>query len=451
MERTALAYKTLGARLNFSCTPYLFDNIPRQGEVIAFSESSATPYVNSVWGALTNRESAQSALCAAIVGKVPEYGLLLKENRRATARVVVKADLRDDFAYQQLGWAVPQKIGHRIPVFEGIPKNVGMEGLMNLGAQLNTAGAVPMYHIAGVTPEAPDLETALQGRPPEIEIDIRQPDLDEQIGKFSDEPGDIDFVMFGCPHHTLRQVREVAGMLEGRRLRTELWILDIELHVGDGPAHGIAGDHRGGRRAYCGRHLPGPAVLAAFERQKGRHGFAQVRLLSQTPRHRFCGPRSENLCTGRLERIYSIMSSKTFPCHKIAEGCASGEALVSGDDICFYMIDPKTGIVIEKGHALEGKSVAGKVLVFPGGKGSSVVQADGLYQLQLHKNEPRAMIIAHADTVLVASAIVIGIPLVSKLPAAFYRSLAPDCRLEVDADGKTVTLTDASAARPDSV
>lgn len=225
MERTASAYKALGARMNFSCTPYLFDNIPRQGEIISFSESSATPYVNSVWGARTNRESAQSALCAAVVGKVPEYGLLLTVNRRATARVVVKADLSDDFAYQQLGWAVPNKIGFRIPVLEGIPSDVSMEGLMNLGAQLNTAGAVPMYHIVGVTPEAPTLTAALQGQEPEIEIEISQEDLDAQVDKFSDEPGPIDFVMFGCPHHTIRQVQEVVDMVAGQKLKTELWIL----------------------------------------------------------------------------------------------------------------------------------------------------------------------------------------------------------------------------------
>ncbi len=135
------------------------------------------------------------------------------------------------------------------------------------------------------------------------------------------------------------------------------------------------------------------------------------------------------------------MKSKVFSCHKIAEGVASGEALVSKDDICFYMIEPKTGIVIEKGHALEGKSVAGTVLVFPTGKGSSVVQADGLYQLQLHGNAPQAMIIQHADTVLVASAIVIGIPMVNKLHEDFYKELKPGCLLDLDADRKTVTIT----------
>ncbi len=134
------------------------------------------------------------------------------------------------------------------------------------------------------------------------------------------------------------------------------------------------------------------------------------------------------------------MNSQQFPCHKIAEGVASGEALISNDDICFYMIDPETGIVIEKGHELEGRSVAGSVLIFPSGKGSSVVQTDGLYQLQLHGNAPKAMIIKHADTVLVASAIIIGIPLVNKLPDIFYETVDNGCSIDIDANQNTVIV-----------
>ncbi len=225
MQRTFDAYRALGARMNFACTPYLFDNIPRQGEVISFSESSATPYVNSVWGARSNREAAQSALCAAVVGMVPEYGLLLSENRRATVRVVVEADLSDDFAFQLLGWAAPRKISHQIPLFAGISPGVSPEALMNLGAQLNTAGAVPMFHIVGVTPEAPTEEAALQGRKPEFSVKITQQDLEEQLESISQPAGPIDFVMFGCPHHTIRQVQETAAIVAGKKLKTEMWVL----------------------------------------------------------------------------------------------------------------------------------------------------------------------------------------------------------------------------------
>ena len=132
------------------------------------------------------------------------------------------------------------------------------------------------------------------------------------------------------------------------------------------------------------------------------------------------------------------MSEKSFPCHKISEGYAEGEVIVSSDDIMFYLIEPQTGVVIEKGHALEGKSIAGKILVFPGGKGSSVVQADGLYQLTKHNNAPKAMIIQNPETVLVASAIIMEMPLVDRLPSEFYDHLQNGDFVAVDADQEVV-------------
>jgi hypothetical protein len=117
----------------------------------------------------------------------------------------------------------------------------------------------------------------------------------------------------------------------------------------------------------------------------------------------------------------------------IAEGRAGGEALVSQDEILFYLVDPQSGIVIEKGHSLEGKSIAGKILVFPAGKGSSSVQVDGLYQLLRRGNAPRGMIIERPDTILVTSAIIMEIPLVDRVDPAFYELVKDGDRLELDA------------------
>jgi hypothetical protein len=135
-----------------------------------------------------------------------------------------------------------------------------------------------------------------------------------------------------------------------------------------------------------------------------------------------------------------MMRVKEFSCHKIAGGETTGEVLVSKDDICFYLVDPDTGVVIEKGHHLEGQSVAGKILIFPSGKGSSVVQADGLFQLQLKSKAPRALIIQHADTVLVASAIVMGIPMVNKLEKDFYGTIRNGMRVAVNADQQNISI-----------
>ena len=123
-----------------------------------------------------------------------------------------------------------------------------------------------------------------------------------------------------------------------------------------------------------------------------------------------------------------------FTCHKISEGKAQAEAIVSQDNMCFYRIYPESGIVMEKAHVLEGKSVARKVLIFPGGKGSSVVQADGLYQLNMHQNMPAAMVIQYPEAVLVSSAIIMEIPMVDRVDSAFYEIVKDGDTIVVNAD-----------------
>jgi len=129
-----------------------------------------------------------------------------------------------------------------------------------------------------------------------------------------------------------------------------------------------------------------------------------------------------------------------FSCHKISEGKATGEILISTDDFCFYLVDPATGVVIEKNHCLEGVSIANKILIFPNGKGSSVVQADGMYQLKMKNTEPKAMIVANPDTTLVASAIIMETPMVDKAAPAFYQSVKNGDLVEVDATAGVLTL-----------
>lgn len=225
MQRTDNAYRGLGATLTYNCTPYAATNVPNFGEICAFSESSATPYVNSVWGARSNREGANSALCAAITGCVPEYGLLLDENRKGNVLVEVQADMKSDFEYHLLGYC-GEKIGPGIPVFTGLPKHIGVEALTNLGAQLNTSGAYGMYHIAGFTPEARTIEQAFGGKKPERKVVITNRDLKDILEKISAKGNrKIDFAMFGCPHFTLDQAKHIAEKLKGKRLRKPMWIL----------------------------------------------------------------------------------------------------------------------------------------------------------------------------------------------------------------------------------
>lgn len=125
--------------------------------------------------------------------------------------------------------------------------------------------------------------------------------------------------------------------------------------------------------------------------------------------------------------------TETFACHKVSEGIIEGDILLSSDDLCFYLVDPKTGVVIEKNHSLEGQSIAGKILVFPSGKGSSVVQADGMYQLKMSGKGPKALIIRYPDTVLVASSIIMEMPVVDKVDEQFYKQVKNGDHVLLDA------------------
>ena len=131
---------------------------------------------------------------------------------------------------------------------------------------------------------------------------------------------------------------------------------------------------------------------------------------------------------------------RKYSCHKIAGGLVKGELLFSRDAVCFYLIDPKTGVVIEKEHCLYGRSITGKILVFPYGKASSVVQADGMYQRQLTGMGPAGMVVQDADTTLAASAIIFEAPMVNRMAPEFYKEAQDGMLAELDAEQGSLTL-----------
>jgi len=128
-------------------------------------------------------------------------------------------------------------------------------------------------------------------------------------------------------------------------------------------------------------------------------------------------------------------------CHKIIGGYGEGEALVSHEPICFYLTDPETGVVREKSHELAGKNIAGKVLVFPSGKASSVVQIDGLFKLASNNVAPKALIVRDVETVLVVSAFMVRIPLVDRLDKDPFEVIHTGDFVKVDAEKGIVTIT----------
>ena len=133
--------------------------------------------------------------------------------------------------------------------------------------------------------------------------------------------------------------------------------------------------------------------------------------------------------------------SKVFSCSKITKGkveCA--EALVSKDAICFYLVEPETGIVRERNHDALGKTVVGKILIMPSGKGSSEVQLDGLYKLMMRDNAPAAIVVQEADTVLVAAVAAMEMPMVHRVDPEFFQEVQTGMKLSLDADNGTITI-----------
>ncbi|MDR1874944.1 MAG: aconitase X catalytic domain-containing protein [Synergistaceae bacterium] len=230
--RTIDVYRRIGAKLTFNCAPGLGSNAPLFGEHVAFSESSATPYVNAVLGARSNRESSVSALAAAVIGKTPLYGFHLPQNRHGEFFVSVDAELNEPYDWGLLGYYVGRFAGSRIPVlsFRNLPRKPRPEEFLYFGAEAATSGAVAMYHFAGITPEAPTIEAAFGNkRIPEAELTVRSDDLAEQEATLSvaNASGAINLVMLGCPQYSYDQLLETERLMEGRSVHSEtaFWIL----------------------------------------------------------------------------------------------------------------------------------------------------------------------------------------------------------------------------------
>jgi len=210
------AYRKLGVEISCTCTPYLAGNEPGFGQHIAWGESSAVAYANSVIGARTNREGGPSALAASLTGRTPLYGLHIRQNRAPTMAVDVEAQLRLSEDFSAMGYFVGKAAKDGIPLFRGIAR-AGLEDLKTLSAALASSGGVAMFHIEGITPEAGMAEGNLEA------LTFTRKELAETEAQLSDE-GAPDFVSVGCPHCSLAELGTLARLLSGHRVRREFWV-----------------------------------------------------------------------------------------------------------------------------------------------------------------------------------------------------------------------------------
>ncbi|MBI4862968.1 MAG: DUF521 domain-containing protein [Candidatus Riflebacteria bacterium] len=208
----------LGVIPNYSCVFYDHDNIPSRGDRVAWAESSAVVYANSVIGARSNLTSLGIDFCSAVTGLTPEFGYLLDENRRGRVLVKLRVDRMDTCA---LGFVIGQRVVNRVPVIEHYPFT--RTELKNLGAALASAGKVGLFHVEGVTPEAPDLKSVFDDGPEETVV-VTQSDLDA-LRAPRDRPPDL--VVFGCPQLDFDETVALCERFAGRRVRRPTWVFMV--------------------------------------------------------------------------------------------------------------------------------------------------------------------------------------------------------------------------------
>jgi predicted aconitase len=224
-KRVIDAYAGLGVDATCTCAPYLWENCPALGEHVAWSESSAISYVNSVLGARTNREGGPAALAAALTGFTGNYGLHLDENRHPKIIVNINIPIKNYFDFGSLGLILGKKLGQEVPFITGLEKSsCTVENLRQLGAAMAASGAVALYHVDGVTPEASAISTLIESgaiTPNYIEIN----DMENMPDSLPADGGTaVDLVFLGCPHYSRQEVLDVLESLRGKALKATIWI-----------------------------------------------------------------------------------------------------------------------------------------------------------------------------------------------------------------------------------
>jgi len=229
LHRRGEAYAAgLGINLLNTCAPYTVGNVPTRGEHCAWMESSAVIYINSVLGARTNAEGRESAGCAMLTGKIPYWGYHIEENRIGTHHVEVDIDVESTADWGLLGYYIGEVVQDRVPVLTGITRVPNLPRLKHFGAAAASSGGVEMYHMVGITPEAPTLETAFGRNKPVMTFKYGRAERKQayERANITAKNPNVDFIMLGCPHYTIEQIWEVCRLLEGKRVHpnTELWI-----------------------------------------------------------------------------------------------------------------------------------------------------------------------------------------------------------------------------------
>ena len=454
--RMMQAYEAMGCRPTFTCAPYQAMHRPALGAQVAWAESNAIVFANSVLGARTNRYGDFIDICCAITGRAPDVGLHHVANRRGQIlfRLTGIPDrlLREDVLFPVLGYWLGARTGTRIPVIDGLRPDTTEDQLKALGAAAASSGGVALFHVAGVTPEAPTLDAAFQGRPPEAIVDVTLDDLRAELGVLSTAPdGPINVVALGSPHFSLDEFARLLPLVEESPPRPEVefiacthrlvfaalqqrgWLerlraarvqVIVDTCVVVTPIvrarEGVLMTNSGKFAHYSPGNIGLQVVYGSLEEcvrsaavgevwrdeslwagERGSWGAGEEYSVGQYSVGQLQNGSELTTPAALVTRQSSLVTPRV-----LVPGRAAAPALVLDAPLSLWGgLDPETGNIIDQRHPQCGRNVTGRVLVMPVGKGSSSASSILLEAVRLG-TAPAAIILAEPDGILALGAAV---------------------------------------------
>jgi predicted aconitase len=227
-QRAIEAFEAFGIMMTNTCINYQTIMPPTRGEHLAFGDTGVVIYCNSVLGARSNFEGGPSALAAGLTGRTPRYGLHLRENRRATKRYYVTFQPRYLSDWGALGGIVGARAGsyREVPVIEGIDSAPGSDEMKHFGAAMASFGSVPLFHVVGITPEAPTLGAVCDPAALEAEV-IAEADLEAFFARYGGKGDKVDVVVFSAPQLSLLEMQSLADLLDGQKIHSGTALLAV--------------------------------------------------------------------------------------------------------------------------------------------------------------------------------------------------------------------------------
>jgi len=439
-KRIVRALEQMGVQAELTCAPYHAENTPPRGAHLAWSESSAVSCANSVFGARTNREGGPSALAAAVTGWTPLSGYHLYRNRLATHLVEVRCATDHAADLGALGYLVGRAIGAGVPFFKGLSLPERVEPIVclkALAAAMAASGAVALFHVEGITPEAKARNMLPEGVPRTVIEDLDE--AYQRLNAYGGHPGEgesgprLDLVWIGCPHASVEEVSRIASAVRGKSLGTRVWITaSRQVRAAAERSGDLRAIEEAGAAVVCDTCMvvaplrdmgiqsvatnsaKGAYYLPTHCKVRAHFGtLAQCVAAAVNGRWAGSVPPAEPATKTSIEQSRPNLDPMKEEPRVVVPGEVTAQALCSAQALGFFgKVDPNTGVVTDRSSDLHGKCVAGKVLVFPHGKGSTV-GSYVIYALKRNGVAPAAIVTREAEPIVAAGAAIAGIPAVS--------------------------------------